>query len=89
LTNFADKKLTNSAKNSGAFMTSPTQCSIEAVETGAGFRIFKHEESGATEVGESFDSYEKALDFLLAQGWQLQRAPHPESLIMESRFRKL
>lgn len=70
-------------------MTTPTQCSIEAVETGGGFRLYKHEKAGAAEVGEFFDSYEKALDFLLAQGWQLQRAPHPETLIMESRFRKL
>lgn len=70
-------------------MTTPIQCTIEPVESAAGFRVFKHEKTGTSEVSTLFESYEKALDFLLAQGWQLQRSPHPESLMMESRFRKL
>lgn len=70
-------------------MTTPTQCSIQQRESGSGFCIVKHEKTELTEVSEHFESYEKALDYLLAQGWQLKRAPNPESLIMESRFRKL
>ncbi|HEC74853.1 MAG TPA: hypothetical protein ENI26_10860 [Methylophaga aminisulfidivorans] len=37
---------------------------------------------------ECFDTYQAALDYVLAQGWQVKRDSSPESMIIETRFMK-
>lgn len=51
--------------------------------------LLQVEENGEiTELEQTFADYQSALDYMLAQGWQLKREPPPGSLHVDIRFRK-
>lgn len=51
--------------------------------------LIQVEENGETiQVEQTFDDYQAALDYMLAQGWQLKRNAPAGSLHVDIRFRK-
>lgn len=69
-------------------MVDTPHCTIEQADNG--FIIVNQSNDMQTdEAATTFESYEKALDYVLSKGWRLKRERQPESLIMDSRFRKL
>lgn len=53
-----------------------------------GFTLHVEENGQRTTVDKQFHSYQAALDYILAQGWQLKREDPAGSLHVDIRFRK-
>ncbi|MDX1574443.1 MAG: hypothetical protein R3341_10510 [Methylophaga sp.] len=66
------------------------QATIEKTSTDeqAGFTLLVEENGELTQVDKLFDDYQAALDYMLAQGWQLKRNAPAGSLHVDVRFRK-
>lgn len=68
-------------------MSSLPQCRIEQV--GPTLFIIHREVDGVQQaVDKKFESHQQALDYILAQGWQVQRERPTDSMIIASRFLK-
>lgn len=71
-------------------MSSIPQCRIE--QTGSAterFYIIHQDIAGEQQtVDKKFASHQQALDYILAQGWQVQRDRPKDSMIIASRFLK-
>lgn len=52
------------------------------------FTLYVEDNGEITQVDKLFDSYQAALDYVLAQGWQLKREDPAGSLHIDIRFRK-
>lgn len=53
-----------------------------------GYTLHVEENGQLTTVDKPFHSYQAALDYILAQGWQLKRESPTGSLHVDIRFRK-
>lgn len=53
-----------------------------------GFTLYVEENGQNITVDKQFDSYQAALDYILAKGWQLKRNAPAGSLHVDIRFRK-
>ncbi len=53
-----------------------------------GFTLHVEDKGELTQVDKQFHSYQAALDYILAQGWQLKREDPAGSLHVDIRFRK-
>jgi len=71
-------------------MSSIPQCSIELTGSATEpFYIIHQDVDGIQQtVDKKFDSHQQALDYILAQGWQVQRDRPTDSMIIASRFLK-
>lgn len=64
------------------------QVTIEQNTEQDSFTLYVEENGQNTTVDKQFDSYQAALDYILAQGWQLKRNAPTGSLHVDIRFRK-
>lgn len=71
-------------------MSSIPQCRIEKAgsETEPFFIILQEIAGEQQTVDKTFVSHQQALDYILAQGWQVQRDRPKDSMIIASRFLK-
>ncbi len=53
-----------------------------------GFTLYVEDNGELTQIDKQFHSYQAALDYILAQGWQLKREDPASSLHIDIRFRK-
>ena len=68
-------------------MSSIPQCRIE--QTGSTEFIIHQETDGIQQtVDKMFENHQQALDYILTQGWQVQRERPADSMIIQSRFLK-
>lgn len=64
------------------------QATIEKSPDSEHYLIQVEENGETTQVEQTFDDYQAALDYMLAQGWQLKRNAPAGSLHVDIRFRK-
>lgn len=71
-------------------MASIPQCSIEQVGSEAEPIYVIHQQIDGTSqvLDKQFSDYQEALNFILAQGWQVQRERPKDSMIIASRYLK-
>ncbi|MEX1201568.1 MAG: hypothetical protein WEB02_12345 [Methylophaga sp.] len=66
------------------------QATIEKISSSErdGFTLHVEDKGELTPIDKHFHSYQAALDYILAQGWQLKREDPAGSLHVDIRFRK-
>lgn len=71
-------------------MSSIPQCSVEhSGSTAEPFFIILQNVDGIKQtIDRKFTSHQHALDYILSQGWQVQREKPTDSMIIASRFLK-
>ncbi|WP_300497988.1 hypothetical protein [uncultured Methylophaga sp.] len=71
-------------------MSSIPQCHIEQAGSATEpFFVIRQDVDGIQKtVDKKFESHQQALDYILAQGWQVQRDRPADSMIIASRFLK-
>ncbi|AUZ83775.1 hypothetical protein [Methylophaga nitratireducenticrescens] len=71
-------------------MSSIPQCRIERAgsETETFFIIHQNIDGEQQTLSKQFASHQQALDYILAQGWQVERERAEDSMIIASRFLK-
>lgn len=71
-------------------MSSIPQCRIEQAGSAHEPLYIIHQDIAGEQqiVDKKFSSHQQALDYILAQGWQVQRDRPKDSMIIASRFLK-
>ena len=64
------------------------QVTIEKSPDSDHYLLLVEENGETTEIEQTFADYQSALDYMLAQGWQLKRNAPTGSLHVDIRFRK-
>ncbi len=71
-------------------MSSIPQCRIEQTGSTAKPEFIIHQQTNGIQqkVDKTFKNHQQALDYILAQGWQVERERPADSMIIQSRFLK-
>lgn len=71
-------------------MSSIPQCRIEQIGTIGEPEFIIHQQIDGIQqtIDKTFENHQQALDYILAQGWQVQRERPADSMIIQSRFLK-
>ena len=66
------------------------ECTIEkwSQDEQTFFIINKESDGHLEKLDDHFETYQNALEYILAQGWQIKRAPQESSLVVDLRFMK-